>query len=244
MLNLRRLRQASLVGVGLLLPTLATAQQPPANQNVGIVTAIQGQAAVSRTSLPRPESLHFKDDVFFRDQIATRERSTVRLLLGGKGTLTIREQSQVTLDESVSPEGGRRSVISLLAGKVGAAIAHALMRPGDAVEIHTPNAVAAVRGTVLVAEYIPPEGHATRSEPVLLASAAPGPVVARAPSAGGTSNFLVISGQITITPQGMPPVTLGTFQAVGIARTASGRQTGPVQTLTAAQAAEHRGCRE
>jgi hypothetical protein len=230
-------RQASLVVVSLLLPTLATAQQPT-SQNVGVVTAVQGQATVSRETIPQPASLRFKDDVFFRDQIATQERSTVRLLLGGKGTLTIREQSQVTLDESVAPDGGRLSVLSILSGKIGAAIARALMRPGDLIEIRTPNAVAAVRGTVLIAEYIPPQGSAAASRPILLASAAPGPLLAQAPAAGGTSNFLVISGQITITPQGLPSVILGTLQAISFSETATGLQAGLVQNVTPAEAAE------
>lgn len=231
------LRQASLVILSLLFPTLANAQQAPTGQSVGVVTAIQGQAAVSRVSLPQPEPLHFKDDVFFRDQIATRERSTVRLLLGGKGTLTIREQSQVTLDESVSPDGARQSVISILTGKIAAAIAHALMRPGDVIEIRTPNAVAAVRGTVLVAEYIPPQGSAATDRPIVLAAAAPGQLLAQASGVGGTSNFLVISGQITITLQGLPPVILDTLQSVSITETPVGLQTGPIQNVTPAQAA-------
>ncbi|HWU40879.1 MAG TPA: FecR family protein, partial [Candidatus Acidoferrum sp.] len=179
---------------------------------------------MSRTSLAQPAPLKFKDDVFFRDEISTRERSTVRLLLGGKGTLTIREQSQVTLDESVAPDGARRSTINLLLGKVGAAIAHGLMRPGDSVEIRTPNAVAAVRGTVLIAEYIPP--------------AAATPWLAQGPAAGGISKFLVTSGQAIITPDGLPPVTLTTMQAVSITATASGLQTSSIQNLTPAQARE------
>jgi hypothetical protein len=222
----------------LVFSTTAVAQQSPSGQSVGIVTAIQGQAAVSRVSLPQPESLHFKDDVFYRDQIATRERSTVRLLLGGKGTLTIREQSHVTLDESVAPDGARQSVISILTGKIAAAIAHALMRPGDVIEIRTPNAVAAVRGTVLIAEYIPPKGSAATDRPALLASAGSGPVLAQASGMGGVSNFLVISGQITITLQGQPPITLDTLQSVSITETAAGLQTGPIQNVTPAQAAD------
>jgi hypothetical protein len=157
-----------------------------------------------------PASLRFRDDVFFRDLITTRERSTVRLLLGGRGTLTIREQSQVTLDESVAPDGTRQSVLVLLAGKIGAAIARALMGSGESVEIHTPNAVAAVRGTVLIAEYLPPQGRVAAPQPVLLASAAPQGFLAQAPGApGGTSNFLVLSGQAINTPQGQSPLALG-----------------------------------
>jgi hypothetical protein len=233
-----RLLNGTLVAALVWAAAPAFVQQASAGEGIGIVTGIQGQATVSRVALPQPAALRFKDDVFFRDQIATREHSTVRLLLGGKGSLTVREQSQLTLDEAVTPDGGRRSVIGLLAGKIGAAIAHALMRPGESVEIHTPNAVAAVRGTVLIAEYIPPQGSAAASQPILLASAAPGPVLAQAAGAGGTSNFFVLSGQVTITPQGQPPLTLGPLQAVSVTATPGGVQAGAVRNITPAEAAE------
>ena len=234
-----RLLNGTLVAALLLAAAPAFVQQASAGEGIGVVTAIQGQATVARQALPQPAALRFKDDVFFRDQIATREHATVRLLLGGKGTLMIREQSQVTLDESVAPDGGRRSVLSLIAGKIGAAIAHALMRPGESVEIHTPNAVAAVRGTVLIAEYIPPQGSAANRQPVLLASAAPGPFLAQAPGgAGGTSNFFVLSGQVTITPQGQPSLTLGPLQGVSIMMTPAGAGVGAVQNLTPDQVAQ------
>ena len=202
------------------------------------MTAVQGQATVSRVSLSQPAALRFKDDVFFHDQITTKERATVRLLLGGKGTLTIREQSQVTLEESATPEGARRSVLGLVSGKVGAAIAHGLMKPGESVEIRTPNAVAAVRGTVLIAEYIPPPENATASKPILLASAAPGPFLAQASGTGGTSNFVVLSGQVNVTVTGQPPIILGPLQAVQVTATPTGVQSGAVQTITPAQAAQ------
>jgi len=234
-----RLLNGTLVAALLLAAAPAFVQHASAGEGIGVVTAIQGQATVARQALPQPAALRFKDDVFFRDQIATREHATVRLLLGGKGTLMIREQSQVTLDESVAPDGGRRSVLSLIAGKIGAAIAHALMRPGESVEIHTPNAVAAVRGTVLIAEYIPPQGSAANRRPVLLASAAPGPFLAQAPGgAGGTSNFFVLSGQVTITPQGQPSLTLGPLQGVSIMMTPAGAGVGAVQNLTPDQVAQ------
>ncbi len=226
----------TVLAVFLLQPVGAYAQQAPTGQNIGVVTTLQGQATVGRQPLPQPLPLHFNDDVFFRDRITTQERSTVRLLLGGKGTLTIREQSQVTLDESVTPEGAQRSVVGLLVGKIGAAIARSLMRPGEVIEIQTPNAVAAVRGTVLIAEYVPPPGSAARAKPVLLASSAPGPLLAQqSGAAGGQSNFYVISGEVTVTPQGQSPVTVGAMQAVSVTATPAGVQAGAVQNVTPSQ---------
>lgn len=240
MRTIRRQLVSGILGAVLLFsPGAASAQQAPAGQGIGVVTAIQGQATVARQAGPEPASLRFKDDVFFRDQITTKERSTVRLLLGGKGVLTVREQSQVTLDETVAPDGGRRSVLSVLAGKIGAAIARSLMGPGDEVEIRTPDAVAAVRGTVFIVEYIPPQKSAESAKPVLLASSAPGPFLAQAQTGGlGTSNFFVLSGQVIVTPQGQPALTLGPLQAVSVAATPAGLQAGAVRNITPAEAAQ------
>ncbi|MEI8190205.1 MAG: FecR family protein, partial [candidate division NC10 bacterium] len=219
----------------MLAPIPAWAQQA-AGSSIGTVTALQGQATVGRAALPQPTPMKFRDDVFFRDQITTKEQSTLRLLLGGKGVLTIREQSQVTLDESVAPTGERRSVLSLLGGKIAAAVARSLMRPGEEVEVRTPNAVAAVRGTVLIAEYTPPQTRAEGPKPILLASGDPNFRVAQAPGGGGTSTFLVLTGSVIITAQGVPPVTVGAMQTVSISVGPAGAvQVGAVQTATQAQ---------
>ena len=122
-------------------PVPAAAQTSEA---VGVVTTLDGRATVARPALTAPLALKFKDDVFGRDRISTRENSLVRVLLGGKAILTVRELSQVTISE----EPGR-AVVTLPSGKVVLAVAKQRMRPGESVEIRTPNAVAAVRGSIV-----------------------------------------------------------------------------------------------
>lgn len=117
----------------------ALAQQPKA----GVVTTLQGQATVARPVIPQPIPLKFKDDVFAQDRIDTREDSIVRVLLGGKALVTIRELSTFTITE----EPGR-AVVELQSGKAAVAVARRLLGPGQALEVRTPNAVAAVRGTL------------------------------------------------------------------------------------------------
>ncbi len=137
--------------IGSMLATLLVALSPlpvlAQTQPVGVVTTLTGQATLARTALPEPLILRFKDDVFERDRISTAEKSIVRVLLGGKAIVTVRELSVVTIIE----EPGRATV-DLTSGKIGLSVAKQRMRPGESLEIRTPNAVAAVRGTVITVE--------------------------------------------------------------------------------------------
>ena len=88
-----------LIVVGLLaslLPTPLLADEPA---KAGVVTTLQGQASVSRPVIPRPIPLKYRDDVFIRDRIDTRENSIVRVLLAGKALVTVRELSVFTITE-------------------------------------------------------------------------------------------------------------------------------------------------
>jgi hypothetical protein len=136
-----------------VVTTLAMALPPPlvAQEAVGVVTTLDGRASVARPALTAPVALKFKDDVFGRDKISTQEQSLVRVLLGGKAILTVRELSEVTITEDAG-----RAVVTLPDGKVVLAVAKQRMRPGESIEIRTPNAVAAVRGTIVAVAYDAP----------------------------------------------------------------------------------------
>ena len=123
------------------------------SRGVGIVTTLAGTVTVARAALPAPQPLHFKDDVFVRDHIATAEKSLVRVLLGGKALVTVRELSSLTIKEATG-----RSTVELTSGKIAMGVLRQRMRPGEVIEIRTPNAIAAIRGTVLVVELIPTPG--------------------------------------------------------------------------------------
>jgi FecR protein len=183
-----------------LLPASALAQGP---SNVGVVTTLTGQATVARVSLPQPLPLRFKDDVFVQDRISTGEKSIIRVLLGGKALVTVRELSVLTVTEDTG-----RSTVDLGSGKIAVGVARQRMRPGEAIEIRTPNIVAAVRGTVLVVEIIQ----------------------ASANSHGGptppTTNVHVIHGLVDVFPAGTPgapPVQVGTLQSYSQIGGASGK---------------------
>src|SRR4029453_12064197 len=141
---------------------LLLASSTMAGERVGVVTSIGGAAAGARLAAPDAQMLQFKDAVFLRDPIPTGERSFVRVLLGGKATVTARERSVLTITEVPGV-----ATVQLGEGRISVAVSKALMKPGDVIEIKTPNAVTAIRGTVVVAEF-EPAGSGYRSTITIL----------------------------------------------------------------------------
>ncbi len=123
-------------------------QQQPA----GVVTAVQGQAQLTRQAQPAP--LRQKDGILIRDIIDTREKSSARILFGGKATVTVRELSRFEVREETLPGGATRSTVQLNSGALLVNVARQLMKPGDEVIINTNNAVAAVRGSMIYVESL------------------------------------------------------------------------------------------
>ena len=140
---LKLLRPAGiLISVVTLCPSLAFGQATKA----GVVTTLEGNVTVTRVTLA-PQPLKFKDDVFVNDRVTTGDQSIARMLLGGKAVVTVRERSTLTIKEVPG-----KATIELDAGKIALAVARDRMKAGESIEVRTANAVAGVRGTVLVAE--------------------------------------------------------------------------------------------
>ncbi len=192
----------------LLLPLLISAAWPlPAaaqdSQGVGVVTTLTGTATVARPTLPQPLPLQFKDDVFEKDRISTAEKSLVRVLLGGKAIVTVRELSVLTITEDLG-----RAEVNLQSGKIALAAAKQRLKPGESIIIRARNAVAAVRGTVVIAE--------------IRTATAQGGQPAQA--SAGIGVFHVLNGTVEVTPPGANTFLVGPGQ--------SGDGTGRVWTRT------------
>ena len=136
-----------LLVVGTSLTLTASSEEM---RSAGVVTALHGTAHVTRASLAAPRPLKFKDDVYLRDEIVTGDASMARILLGGKALLTVRERSMVRITEAPG-----LSTVSVTSGRMHINVNHDRMRPGETVEVVTPNATAAIRGTIVVAEVEP-----------------------------------------------------------------------------------------
>src|SRR5262249_12272457 len=105
----------------------------------------------------KPATLRQKDNIFIRDIVDTREKSSARMLFGGKATVTVRELSRFEVREETIAGGGTRSTIQVNSGAVLVNIARDLMKPGDEVVVRTGNAIAAIRGSMLYAEATKPD---------------------------------------------------------------------------------------
>ncbi len=194
-----------LFAVGGFLSDEASAQQ-----NVGVVTALKGQAQLTRAGVQ--SGLRFKDNLILRDTVDTATRSSVRILFGGKSTLTLRELSHFEVREEALPTGASRTHYSLSSGGGLVHVVRQLMNPGDEVQIQTPNAVAAVRGTTIHGQYRPELAQTT---------------------------FTLLTGNATVTPQGLAPFNLTAGSSVTITGDpATGLVVGSIRTITQAQAGE------
>ncbi|MGH7390303.1 MAG: FecR domain-containing protein [Candidatus Rokuibacteriota bacterium] len=146
------LRATHLASVLAVLATLLAT--PPValaeSERAGIVTALQGHATVASTATPAPAPLKFKDHVFVHDRIRTGDHSIVRILLSGRATVTVRERSVLTVIEYPTA-----SQIHVGTGRASIAAVKSRMKPGETIDIVMPNALATIRGTVVVAEVSP-----------------------------------------------------------------------------------------
>ncbi|HEV8584437.1 MAG TPA: FecR domain-containing protein [Methylomirabilota bacterium] len=132
-----------LLALTLTIPAVAASQE-----RVGVATTVVGPVTIARVATP-PAPLKFKDDVFLNDRVVTGEKGFARMLLGGKAIVTAREHSVITINEMPGV-----STVDLISGRIAVAVDKARMKPGEIVEIRTPNAVAGIRGTIVVAEAL------------------------------------------------------------------------------------------
>jgi len=193
---------AVLLSAVLLAPSFALAQS-----RAGVVTTLEGNVTARRVALTTPVSLKFKDEVFLQDTVTTGDQSLARMLLGGKAVVTVRERSVLTITEVPG-----KSTIDLESGKFALAVAREKMRPGEEILIRTPNAIAGVRGTVVITEVHRQSAQLGGAVPAVL------------------TNFYVLRGSVTAQPLDPgtrqplgTPLQVGTLQAYSGAGSATPR---------------------
>src|SRR5207245_2266996 len=124
-------------------PADASAQAQP----VGAIAALVGQGTVIHAAGVGRARAKIRDEIFVRDRIETAEQSVIRVLMGGRITVTIRERSIVTITDDPM-----RSRVDLQSGKLAFKVHEGGLRAGEVAEILTPNAVTAIRGSLVIAQ--------------------------------------------------------------------------------------------
>lgn len=153
------LRIARLIGLA-MLTLVAAVPVAHAQSSVGTVTQLQGTANIQRagTTLAVAPNL----PVMLHDKIVTDTNSSLTISLVDNSSLQLAASSTVTIDESMLVNGvGAPTKVGLLGGHLHSIILGAMRGSLTTFEVHTPNAVAAVRGTGWTEHYTeePQQGY-------------------------------------------------------------------------------------
>ena len=120
-------------------------------QFVGRTQRIEKVAEALRVGGPTWQQLSVQQELFLRDQLRTQASSKVEVLFIDDSTLTLGENSQITVDEQiVQPLAASTGVVNLVQGVMRAVVSDRYQKPGGRFEVHTPTAVAGVRGTSFI----------------------------------------------------------------------------------------------
>jgi ferric-dicitrate binding protein FerR (iron transport regulator) len=141
--------------------------------------------------------------VLLADKLETERHSSVTIDLRDGGQLILTEATSLVIDRTVA---GADSTVDLLRGKLRSVVQIAAGRPPQ-FEVHTPNAVAAVRGTDFETEYI--EGKPCPGFPQCLrytdVGVYQGTVEVRNPTSVKQYSVRVGAGYETTVPCELPP---------------------------------------
>ncbi len=138
-------RTAALFGLAML--TFVSAVPAAHAQNtVGTITQLQGVANIERNGATTPARMN--EPVMLHDKIMTGPNASLTIGLVDKSFLQLTASSTLTIDEGVMVNGvGAPSKVGLLAGDLHSVILGAMRSSSTSFEVHTPNAIGAVRGT-------------------------------------------------------------------------------------------------
>jgi hypothetical protein len=123
-------------------------------ERIGTVLAVEGVAEVRAAQATEWERLRFRDGIFLNDTVRTAAEAKLKVLLRDDSIMTLAEQSEMQFTDFLLTEQQRRSIVNLFVGKVRL-LTTRLLGAGSFTEVHTPNAVAGVRGSAAVTQYVP-----------------------------------------------------------------------------------------
>jgi hypothetical protein len=175
---------------------------------VGSLTSLRGAAIIQRSGHSIAAAMAMP--IMLGDKLQTSAESEATIALVDGSQLTLSESAAIVVDQSVVGPRPADSIINLFTGKLRSVIN---LRGGSwpDFEIHTPNAVAAARGTDFETEFI--EGKPCPGFPQCLrytdVGVYKGVVEVRNPTSATAPSVLVSSGFETTVPCELPPANPG-----------------------------------
>lgn len=129
----------------LLLTIFGLSGVATAKEDIATVVALRGKASIERDK--KEAAAKVKDSILLNDTVLTQEAARAKLLFIDDSVLSISEKSKVIIKEFVySKDKGGKSIFNLIDGKMRSVVGKTEF------EVHTPTAVAAARGTVILFE--------------------------------------------------------------------------------------------
>ena len=139
------LRMWSLAAVA-MLAMAAIAPSAHAQSTIGTITQLSGTANIQRAGATIAAAPNMP--VMLHDRVITYANSSLTIGLVDNSSLQLGASSTLVIDDSVLVNGvGAPSKVGLLGGDLHSVIVGAMRGPSTTFEVHTPNAIGAVRGT-------------------------------------------------------------------------------------------------
>jgi len=193
-----------------------------AQQNVGSITRLSGTAQLLRAGASREAVASMA--VELHDQLTTAPSSELVLTLSDDSVVTLAESTTLVIDQNVVSGGvRRRTQLNLLAGALRSLVRTALTGGAANFEVHTPNAIAGVRGTDFVTQYTegterPAYEGCQRYTDVVVYEG----TVSVASAANPSAEVTLSAGFETTVPCLLSPLTGGPIGITGIPKAAGG----------------------
>ena len=143
---MKKLNIISILSVLFLIISVAFSHSQEVEE-VGIVTAVQG--TVNVTNNTGTENVVEGSAVYIGDLFDTAEASGVKILLDDESLISLGENTSFEINEFIYNPEKRKSISNITKGKIRA-ILRKIKGSDSNIEFITPNAVAGIKGTILV----------------------------------------------------------------------------------------------
>lgn len=136
-----------------VISTISLVSTAHAQSTVGTITQITGAASIQRSSATIAATQNMP--IMLHDKITTQKDASLTISMVDNSSLQLSPSTTITIDESYLVNGvGAPSKVGLLGGTLHAAINGAMRSSSTtSFEVHTPNAIGAVRGTDFTVTY-------------------------------------------------------------------------------------------